>query len=754
MADITKSETGNWHKTACILCENNCGIQILTDPETSGRTFLKIRGDKDHVSTQGYTCNKALRLDHYQNGADRLTSPLRREADGSFTEIDWDTAIREIAQKFAAVRDTHGGDKIFYYGGGGQGNHLGGAYAGPFLRAIGSRYHSSALAQEKAGEAWVDAHFTGGHTHGDFEHAEVSIFFGKNPYQSHGVSRARTVLKEISKDPARSMIVVDPVRTETADLADFHLQVKPGTDAWCVIALIAILIEENLVDEDFIAEHTRDYDELQRHFRAVDIAEYAAICGIDDDLLRRAARRIGAASSVSTYEDLGVQQSLNSTLMSYLNKLVWLLTGNFGKQGGMHPHSSFAPLARYSTEFRYTPVTGSRIALGMVPANVIAEEILTDHPDRFRAMLIESSNPAHSLADSATFREALDALELVVVIDVVLTETAKRADYVLPAASQYEKWESTFFNFHFPKNSFHLREPILEPLPGTLPEPEIYARLLREIGVGKKRTLTALRAAATLGRKPFRYTFAACALLDKETIGLTPYLLYETLGATLPARDRSTSVIWALAEITARSYPKAMKAAGHRDADALFDAVIAGRSGVVFTEESEDDAWNYIPHDDKKFPLLIPELLAMLHELDPASAVQTSDEFPLVLSAGQRRQFTANTIFHDPSWRLKDKNGALRMAPADADALSLAAGDVARVVTNRGAALAEVEIDARMQTGHAALPNGFGLNLTDEATDPALVGVALNELTDAQRRDPIVGTPWHKNVPARIEPVG
>ena len=110
----------------------------------------------------------------------RLTSPMRRRSDGTYEQIDWDTAITEIADGLAAIRDAHGGDKIFYYGGGGQGNHLGGAYSGAFLKAIGSRYRSSALAQEKTGEAWVDAQLYGGHTRGEFEHAEVSVFVGKN----------------------------------------------------------------------------------------------------------------------------------------------------------------------------------------------------------------------------------------------------------------------------------------------------------------------------------------------------------------------------------------------------------------------------------------------------------------------------------------------------------------------------------------------------------------------------------------------
>ncbi|GFH67478.1 hypothetical protein Srut_39920 [Streptomyces rutgersensis] len=95
-----------WHKSACILCENNCGIQI----QTEGRRFATIRSDKDHVATAGYTCTKALRLDHYQNGGARLTTRLRREPDGTFTPIDWDTVVPEIAARLKTVRDTRGGE--------------------------------------------------------------------------------------------------------------------------------------------------------------------------------------------------------------------------------------------------------------------------------------------------------------------------------------------------------------------------------------------------------------------------------------------------------------------------------------------------------------------------------------------------------------------------------------------------------------------------------------------------------------------
>src|SRR5207248_4589537 len=146
-------------------------------------------------------------------------------------------------------------------------------------------------------------------------------------------------------------------------------------------------------------------------------------------------------------------------------------------------------------------------------------KILTDHPARFRAMLIESSHPAHSLADSKRFREALAALELVVVIDVALTETARHADYVLPAASQYEKWEATFFNLEFPRNTFHLRAPLLEPLPGTLPEPEIYARLMRALDVVPEALLARLRAAAQDGRARFAEAFVQATIRERSIAG-------------------------------------------------------------------------------------------------------------------------------------------------------------------------------------------------------------------------------------------
>ena len=738
----------DWKPTACILCECNCGITV----QTEGRSLVKIRGDKAHPGSQGYTCNKALRLDHYQSNPNRLSTPMRRRADGSYEEIDWDTAISEVAAGFKRIADTHGGDKIFYYGGGGQGNHLGGAYSGAFLKPIGSRYRSGALAQEKTGEFWVDSQLYGGHTRGEFEHAEVSVFVGKNPWMSQSFPRARTVLNEIAKDPARSMIVIDPVVTDTAQMADFHLQVKPGADAWCLAAMAAALVQENLCDETFLAEHARGVEEVRKVFQTVPVSDYAQRSGVEEELLRAAARRIAAAGSVAVFEDLGVQQAPNSTLVSYLNKMLWILTGNFGKRGGQHLHSSFAPLFKAGGVGR-TPVTGAPVISGLVPCNSVPQEILTDHPDRFRAMIVESSNPAHSIADSAACREAFESLELLVVIDVAMTETARLAHYVLPAASQFEKPECTFFNLEFPHNDFQLRHPLFDPLPGTLPEYEIWARLIREIGFVSDDDLRPLRKAAAEGREAYTAAFFAELASNPALVKVLPYVLYETLGPTLPEGLAGAAALWGLAQKTAVTYPDAVRRAGYADGNALFDAILTSPSGITFTAHEYGDDFAMIGHRDGKIALQIPELLDDIRALQDSQPGLTTTEFPIVLSAGERRAFTANDIFRDPSWRKKDTSGALRVSIADAEALGLVDGGRARITTAAGSAETLVEVNPGMRVGHASLPNGYGLDFADADGRSQVTGVATNALTSTDWRDSYAGTPWHKHVPARIEPV-
>ncbi len=756
--------SGSWEKTACILCECNCGLEVQLGGE-GNRHFTRIRGDKAHPASKGYACEKPHRLDYYQNGPDRITSPLRRKADGTFEEIDWDTAISEVAERLAAVRDEYGGETIFYYGGGGQGNHLPGAYSTATRRVLGSRYRSSALAQEKTGEFWVAGRMMGTVTRADFEHCEVGLFIGKNPWQSHGIPRARVTLKEIAKDPTRSLIVIDPRRTETAALADIHLQVKPGTDAWLLAALGGVLVQEDLVNHEWLREHADGAEDALVAFREIPVAEYSAISGISEELVRQTARRIAEADSVAIFEDLGIQMNRYSTLNSYLNKLLWVLTGNFGKRGTQYVPAPIVSVAgkldklAAGAEAKRSPVAGERIISGLTPCNSIAEEILTDHPKRYRAMIVESGNPAHSVADSQRMREALSSLDTLVVIDIAMTETARLADYILPTPTQYEKAEATFFNFEFPENYFHVRHPVFEAPEGVLPEAEIHARLCEALGAYTDEDLAPLHAAAAQGRGAFIPVFFGTVLSNPKLAPLAPVILYRTLGPQLPPGLQSAAVVWGLAHQFAVAYPDSLRRAGFEGSgfeppEKLFDAIIANPSGLVFAVDDYDESWTRVKTPGGKIQASIPELLEELASLREASPGTGDRAFPFVLSAGERRSFTANTILRDPEWRRKDPEGSLRINPEDATQLGIADGDRVRLSTKRGSVDVAIEVSGMMQPGHVSLPNGLGLDHTSSSGARVQTGVAPNELTASEDRDWLAGTPWHKHVAARIETLG
>ena len=752
---------GSWEKTACILCECNCGLEVqIGGPD--GRHFTRIRGDKEHPASKGYACEKPHRLDYYQNGPDRITSPLRRKDDGSFEEIDWDTAIREVAARLTAVRDEHGGDTIFYYGGGGQGNHLPGAYSTATRRVLGSRYRSSALAQEKTGEFWVGGRLMGNMTRADFEHCEVGIFLGKNPWQSHGLPRARVTLKELAKDPNRTMVVIDPRRTETAEMADIHLQVKPGADAWLLAALVAILVQDDCIDHEWTEAHVDGVGEVLAEFRDVPVGKYCELAGVPEELVRETAQRIGAAASVAIFEDLGVQMNRYSTLNSYLNKLLWVLTGNFAKRGAQYVPAPIVPVTGKldklgaGIEVKRSPVAGERIIAGLTPCNSIPDEILSDHPKRYRAMIVESGNPAHSVADSQRMREALRSLDTLVVIDIAMTETARLADYVLPAATQYEKAEATFFNFEFPHNYFHVRHPVFEAPDGVLPEAEIHARLCEAMGAYTDEDLAPLHEAAKLGRAALLPLFFGNVLSNPKLAPLAPVILYRTLGPHLADGLASAAVVWGLVHQAARANPRSIARAGFdgdgfAPAEKLFDAILESPSGVVFAVDDYDESWARVKTPNGKIQALIPELFDELRSLADAGAGDLDKAFPFVLSAGERRSFTANTILRNPAWRKKDPDGSLRINPEDAARLGISDGELVRLTTKRASVEVSIALSNMMQPGHLSLPNGLGLDHTSDTGERIQTGVAPNELTASEDRDWLAGTPWHKHVPARIE---
>jgi anaerobic selenocysteine-containing dehydrogenase len=406
-------------------------------------------------------------------------------------------------------------------------------------------------------------------------------------------------------------------------------------------------------------------------------------------------------------------------------------------------------------QWKKSPVTGFKVVMGLIPCNVIPEEILTDHPNRFRAMFVESANPVHSLADSQRMREAMRALEFSVVIDVAMSETAQQADYVLPASSSFEKAEATFFNLEVTDNAFHLRHPIFPQKEGTLSEAEIHSRLVEALtGLGEK-SYGLLRTAAKVGLLPFTLAFGWKSKRDKNIARYPGIVLYRTLGQTMTAQMSPAASLWGVAQTYVRQQPQAASRAGFcgnavAAGNKLFKAIVSNPSGVVFAKKDYADSWKQVRRPGQRIDLWMEEFLPELQKLE-AGPMPSDPRFPLFFSAGERRSETSNTSIRDLAWHKKGNFGGLRMNQKDADVIGCIDGQWVMLTTSRGKVSAQVEINESMQAGHISLPNGLGLDYKQADGTVVRKGVSLNELTDSMHRDHFVGTPWHKRVPARVE---
>ncbi|RLU03526.1 MAG: molybdopterin oxidoreductase family protein [Ketobacter sp.] len=744
--------------TACILCSRNCGLAV----EIEDRQFTRIKGDPNHPVSHGYICQKAARLAHYQNHADRLTQPLRRELDGQFVPVSWEEALNDISKRLLAIREQHGGKAFATAGGGGQGNHLGGAYLAQLRAAMKSHNNYNSLGQEKTGDFWVNGRLFGSqqcHTTEDVEHSDYVIFLGCNPYQAHGIPNARDTLKAIKKNPDRTMVVIDPRVTETAKMADIHLQLKPGTDAFLMSAMLSIIVREGLHDQAFLARHCTGFDEVEAMLLQVPVAEYIRRADVPADLVYQVARGFATAASACLRVDLGIQHTLHTTLNSYFEKLLFLITGQFGKPGGNNLHSYLIPILNDTDErnprYKRTAYHKMFPISGILPPNILPDEILLAGEDRIRAVWVDSCNPLLTWADTQSYEQAFGSLDLLVVVDVALTETARLAHYVLPAASQFEKWEFTGFNLEFPKNGFHLRHPLFEPLGECLPEPEIYTRLLESMGAIPKGFPWLSRvaryepgAARHLG---FLATFAAALTANRNWLPYAPSILYRTLGPNLPQGAAAAALLLPLAIAFAQQHPAAVRRAGHKGSRAtlgseLFDAILAERSGVIFSHHEFSDLWRLIKHKDHRIHLAIPEMLEEWVALEQEEEVS---DFPFILMAGERRAYNANQIYRDPAWRKVDKQGALRIHPDDATSLALVNGSTVRCESAIGSIQVVAELDDSVRRGVVTLPHGYGVRY--QGGDP--IGPELNRITPRERCDPLTRTPYHKYLPVRLSAV-
>jgi len=742
---------GEWKKTFCALCYHNCGLEI----QTEGNRIVKVRPNKAHPRTRGYICRKGTKLAHYQDHKERLTHPLKREGD-RFVTIGWNQAIAEIAQRLKEILREHGPRSLAYMGGGGQGSHMETGFGRTLLTSLGSQYHYSPLAQELTGLFWVNGRAYGRqHLHlvPDLDRAKNFLVIGWNGYVSNaGVNRARSRINEFVNDSKKQFIVVDPLRSETAQRADKHIQIRIGTAALFLKAMIAIILQEGWEDKIYIEDNTTGFDKISSWFKGFDVAAALDVCGVAVDPVKEVAR-IYATEPTAMRTDLGLLMDRQSTLNSYLEMLLMAICGRIGTPGGNVFAGHLMPMGPHSDERDprtwKTMETGIPAILGYFPPNVVPEEILSENKDRLRAMIISGSNPLRSYADTLGYEQAFRQLDLLVTIEIAMTETARLSHYVLPARSAFEKWDATFFSLTFPEVHFQLRHPSCEPLGEPLEEGEIYLRLAKELGI-LPNIPASLYEAAQGDRKAFALELLKFTGQDRRAARMLPFVVADTLGKSF--HSEHLAAVWGLMLMYPPHAVDALTRAGYEVSpflgDDLFQGLLDHPEGILIGRLDPDRNLEKLRTPDKCIHLYIEELAEWMEEIDPESekAALKNEAFPMVLVAGRHFPYNANSIMRDPAWNDHEPVCTLLMNREDAQALHITDGDEAWVVTEASRVRVPVGISDIPVRGTVMIPHGFGM-----AYDGGVYGANVNQLTRCLHRDRIAATPLHRYIPCRIE---
>jgi anaerobic selenocysteine-containing dehydrogenase len=718
------------HRT-CPLCEAHCGIAVEVD--RAAGAVVTVRGDEQDAFSRGYLCPKAYGLKGLHEDPDRLRRPLRRtgpRGSGEFEEIGWEEAFALAGERLRAVRETHGADALATYLGNPNAHDLGAILYGPtFQKALGTRWRYSATSVDQLPKTLSSSQMFGAPgtlAVPDVDRTDYFLVLGGNPLVSNGslmtapdmAGRLRAL-----RERGGTLVVVDPRRSETAEVADRHLFIRPGSDALFLFSLVQVLFSDDLVSLGRLADFSRGLDTLHEAARDFPPEATAAATGIAPDQTRRVARELAAAERAAVYGRIGTCTQRFGALASWLVDALNALTGNLDAAGGVcFPRGAATPAddtPRRTGTYPYgrwrSRVRGLPEFAGELPVATLAEEIDTPGPDgeRVRALVTISGNPVLSTPNGARLGEALADLDFMVSIDIYVNETSRFADLILPSTGHLERPNyDLVFNTVSVRNTAHWSPQVFEPAPDSRHQWEILAELAGRVNGGTAEQVhelmegglarsTGLEPDASLPRGPER-------LLDLMLRGGPYGLSLEKLQAEPHGID--------------------------------LGPLEGGRLPQILATEGQQL--------DLAPPLLlgdVPRLRAALDE---------SGDGGLVL-VGRRNVRSNNSWMHNVHALAKGKDRCtLLVHPDDAARLGLADGAPAVVRSRVGEVTAPVAMSDEMMPGVVSLPHGHGQGGagTHQRIAARQPGVNSNLLTDEAGVDALSGNAVLNGIPVEVAP--
>lgn len=693
------------HYRTCNLCEAMCGLEISVD----GSKIIKIEGDKNDPFSRGHICPKAVALKDIYEDNNRLKFPVKRTANG-WQQISWEEAFTEVISKIKDIQAKYGNNAVGMYQGNPSIHNLGTSMNSPaFAKSLRTKNLFSATSADQ-----LPHHFAAWQMFGhpmlmpipDIDHTDYMLIIGGNPIASNGsimsVPDVANRLKAIQKRGGK-VIVIDPRFTETAAKADEHHFIRPGTDAFLLLAMINTLFAENLIALGSLAEFTDGIETLRQISQSFAPEKVEKQTGISASTIRQLAYDFTKAKAAVCYGRVGVSVQVFGGIAQWLINTINVLSGNLDREGGAMftaPAVDFLARAKAENKFNRWQSRVRKLPefLGELPVATLAEEILTEGDGQIKAMITSCGNPVLSTPNGVQVDKALEQLEFMVAIDIYINETTRHAHIILPPATGLEvsHYDMTFHVLAV-RNTAKYSEALFTKAEGAKYDWEIYQELAHRLNNSPDAPFTAeppeIKLDMGLQFGPYR--------LSLQQLKDNPHGIdLGALKPCLPQRLLNT-----------------------------------------------DKRINIAPD------LLVKDIDRLCRYLDD-DALQNGFDYLLI---GRRHLRDNNSWMHNAERLVKGRNRCtLMIHSADAKKLNLDSQSIVKVSSRVGAVELPIEITDHMMQGVVSMPHGYGHARKGVKLDIAAkyAGVSINDLTDEYILDELTGNAAFNNVAVRIERVG
>lgn len=700
------------HHRICPFCEAHCGTLVSAD--IAKRVITGVRGDPDDPFSRGYICPKAFAMKELHDDPNVIKTPLIKR-NGRFEPATWDEALDYTVARLQEVQGKHGKESIGFYIGNPTAHHPGLLLYSPLLlETLGTPQVYCAGSVDHITKVLSSVLMFGNCSMisvPDIDRTDYFVVHGGNPAVSNGsLMTAPGMPNRIKAVRARGgkVIVIDPRRSETAELADQHIPIIPGTDAYFLFGIIHHFFAADLVDLGRVGDFAKGLDQIRALAAEFSPDLVAPLCGVPAAIIRALAETFAAAPSAVWYGRTGTCTQRFGTLCCWLQDLITILTGNLDRPGGAMFPVGIVPAVLYAEKFEdgippfdrwQSRVSGYPELSGVLPTAAIADEILTDGPGQVRSFITMAGNPVLSHPNGGRLAEAFDSLDFMLSLDIYINETTRHADVIMPSPS-----EATHSSFHFFYIPFMVRKiakwtaPIFPLSDGQLNDWDIFLELVARLrGVSaaqieEQHVMGWLEKFVAQGQHP-----------DCGTINLVR--ARAMLGDT-PGPDRLFDIL-----VRTGLYGDAFG----QDPEGLTVAKIAEIPEGLDFGPMEPQLPSRLATPDGLIDLAPARIIADIEHLRCArDEIRPADELLLI---GRRHVRSNNSWMHNLHVLAKGKERCVLLVhPADAATRELVDGDMVEVVTDIASIRIRMEISDEIIEGTVSAPHGWGHDLADTVT--------------------------------------